>query len=302
MKKSDSDKTGSGVALSENYSDNVKLMTGLLRSEQSFDMLTKTLTLSDGELTLFFIDGFAKDTVLQKLMMHFLSLKKLPRGAVEFMQGCLPYIETDVCRDVDNMVQTVMSGGTLVLGSSFGAEAILLDTRTYPARDTSEPEGDRVMRGARDGFVETLIFNTALIRRRIRNPALTMQYFKIGSDSGSDVVLCYMNDRADAAYVKSLKKKLSSIKTDSLVMGHESLKECLIRSRWYNPFPKIRTTERPDTAAAQLLEGSVLIICDTSPQVMILPTAIFDFLQQTDDYYFPPLTDRSRISVLTIRK
>ena len=70
MKKSDSDKTGRGVALGENYSDNIKLITGLLRSEQSFDMLTKTLTLSDGELTLFFIDGFAKDTVLQKLMMH----------------------------------------------------------------------------------------------------------------------------------------------------------------------------------------------------------------------------------------
>jgi stage V sporulation protein AF len=290
MKKTDSEKMGRGAALSENYADNVRLLSGLLRTEQSFDMLTKTLSLPDGELTLFFIDGFAKDTVLQKLMMHFLSLKKLPRGAVDFMQECLPYIETDVCRDVGNMIQMVMSGGTLVLGSSFGAEAILLDTRTYPARETSEPEGDRVMRGSRDGFVETLIFNTALIRRRIRNPSLTMQYFKIGSDSGSDVVLCYMSDRADASYVKTLRKKLSSIKTDSLVMGHESLKECLIHSRWYNPFPKIRTTERPDAAAAQLLEGSVLIIIDNSPEVMVLPSTIFDFMQESNDFYFPPLT------------
>ena len=290
MKKTDSEKMGRGAALSENYAENVRLLSGLLRTEQSFDMLTKTLSLPDGELTLFFIDGFAKDTVLQKLMMHFLSLKKLPRGAVDFMQECLPYIETDVCRDVGNMIQMVMSGGTLVLGSSFGAEAILLDTRTYPARETSEPEGDRVMRGSRDGFVETLIFNTALIRRRIRNPSLTMQYFKIGSDSGSDVVLCYMNDRADASYVKTLRKKLSSIKTDSLVMGHESLKECLIHSRWYNPFPKIRTTERPDAAAAQLLEGSVLIIIDNSPEVMVLPSTIFDFMQESNDFYFPPLT------------
>ena len=290
MKKSDSDKTGRGAALGENYSDNVKLLTELLRSEQSFDMLTKTLTLSDGELTLFFIDGFAKDTVLQKLMMHFLSLKKLPRGAVEFMQGCLPYIETDVCRNVENMVQMVMSGGTLVLGSSFGAAAILLDTRTYPARDTAEPEGDRVMRGSRDGFVETLIFNTALIRRRIRNPALTMQYFSVGSDSGSDVVLCYMADRADAEYVKKLSLKLRKIRTESLTMGHESLKEALIKHRWYNPFPKVRTTERPDVAAAQLLEGSVLIIIDNSPEVMVLPSTIFDFMQEANDFYFPPLT------------
>ena len=146
------------------------------------------------------------------------------------------------------------------------------------------------MRGSRDGFVETLIFNTALIRRRIRNPALTMQYYNIGRDSHSDVVLCYMSDRADRSYVAALQKKLAAIDTDSLVMGHESLKECLVKSRWYNPFPKIRTTERPDAAAAQLLEGSVLIIIDNSPEVMVLPSTIFDFMQESNDFYFPPLT------------
>ena len=290
MKKTEKKSKVREGALSENYKENVSLMSNLLRADRSFDMLTKKLTLSGGELTFFFIDGFAKDTALQKLMMHFLSLKKLPDGAAAFMEECLPYIETDVTSDVGDMIQMVMSGGTLILGSCFGREAILLDTRTYPARQTEEPEGDRVMRGSRDGFVETLIFNTALIRRRIRNPELTMQYFKVGEDSGSDVVLCYMKDRADASYIKSLEKKLSSITTDSLVMGHESLKECLIRSRWYNPFPKIRTTERPDAAAAQLLEGSVLIIIDNSPEVMVLPSTVFDFMQESNDFYFPPLT------------
>ena len=117
-----------------------------------------------------------------------------------------------------------------------------------------------------------------------------MKYFKIGRDSGSDVVVCYMSDRADKSYVEWLSKKLSAIKTDSLTMGHESLKECLIRQKWYNPFPKIRTTERPDAAVSQLLEGSVLVIVDNSPQVMVLPSTIFDFMQESNDYYFPPLT------------
>ena len=276
--------------LFEDYSENVKLMNSLLRINESFDVLSKTVRLEDGELTLYFIDGFAKDTVLQKLMMHMLSLKKLKKGARAFMESAVPYIETDVTDDVERMIFTVASGGALVLGSSFGAEAILVDSRTYPARETSEPEGDRVMRGARDGFVETLIFNTALIRRRVRNPALSMKYFKIGRDSGTDVVVCYMSDRADKKYVEWLSKRLSEIKTDSLTMGHESLKECLIKQKWYNPFPKIRTTERPDAAAAQLLEGSVLIIVDNSPQVMVLPSTIFDFMQESNDYYFPPLT------------
>lgn len=276
--------------LFENYSENVALIDRLLSIDSSFDMLSKKITLDSGELTLYFIDGFAKDTVLQKLMMHILSTKKLKTGAREFMETTLPYIETDVTDDVERMIFTVMSGGTLVLGSSFGAEALLVDSRTYPARETAEPEGDRVMRGSRDGFVETLIFNTALIRRRVRNPALSMKYFKIGCDSGSDVVLCYMSDRADKKYVEWISKKLSEIKTDSLTMGHESLKECLIKQKWYNPFPKIRTTERPDAAVSQLLEGSVLVIVDNSPQVMVLPSTIFDFMQESNDYYFPPLT------------
>ena len=276
--------------LGENYEQNVALMDKLLRVEQSFDVLKKKLILADGELTLYFVDGFAKDTVLQKLMMHFLSLKKMPKSARIFMEESVPYIETDVTGDVSLMVHTVLSGGTLMLGSSFSECAVVLDTRSYPARETSEPEGDRVMRGSRDGFVETLIFNTALIRRRIRNPELTMNYIKIGRDSGSDVVVCYMSDRADMSYVRWLEGKLRAVDTDSLTMGHESLKECLIKRRWYNPFPKIRTTERPDSAAAQLLEGSVLILVDNSPQVMVLPSTIFDFMQESNDFYFPPLT------------
>ncbi|MBQ9112318.1 MAG: spore germination protein [Clostridia bacterium] len=276
--------------LCDNFKDNVALVDRTLRVKDSFDVLRKDLKIGDGELTLFFIDGFTKDTVMQKLMMHFVSLKNVSGTAREYMTQNLPYIETDVTASLDTAVTAVLSGCTLMLGSSFGAEAIVIDTRTYPARETAEPEGDRVMRGSRDGFVETLIFNTALIRRRIRNPALTMQYFSIGRDSRTDVVMCYMNDRADMKYVKDLEKRLSKIKTDALTIGHESLKECLIKTRWYNPFPKIRTTERPDVAAAQLLEGSVLIVIDNSPEVMVLPSSIFDFMQESNDFYFPPLT------------
>ena len=117
-----------------------------------------------------------------------------------------------------------------------------------------------------------------------------MNYMSIGKSSQTDVVICYLRGKADEEYVQQLKDRLSSIRTESLTMGHESLAECLIPNKWYNPFPKIRTTERPDSAVAQLLEGSVLIICDNTPEVMVLPTTIFDFLQETNDYYFPPLT------------
>ncbi|MBO7311124.1 MAG: spore germination protein [Clostridia bacterium] len=276
--------------LTEDYNQNVDIFAKRLRVAESFDILQKTVSIGNGELTLFFIDGFTKDTNLQKLIMHFISVGSVEGDARQYMIKNIPYIETDVLESVDAAVTAVLSGCTLVLGSSFGAQVISVDLRTYPARSTEEPEGDRVMRGSRDGFVETLIFNTALIRRRIRTPSLTMQYFSIGNDSKTDVVMCYMSDRADKAYVAELEKKLKEIKTDSLVIGHESLKECLIKTRWYNPFPKIRTTERPDTSSAQLLEGSVLIVIDNSPEVMILPVSIFDFMQESNDFYFPPMT------------
>ena len=276
--------------LTSDYNQNVVLMNDILHVDRNFDVLSKKLKFAGGEITLYYIDGFVKDSVMQKLMIYFLSIKNFPPDTRSFMEQNLPYVETDMTENTDSMVQMVMSGATLILGSTFGSSALIVDTRTYPARETQEPEGDRVMRGARDGFVETLIFNTALIRRRIRNPSLTMEYLTIGEDSRTDVVLCYMADRADRKYVERLRDKLSSIKTGALTVGHESLAECLIKTRWYNPFPKIRTTERPDAASAQLMEGSVLILVDNSPQVMVLPSTIFDFVQESNDFYFPPLT------------
>ena len=287
--------------LSNSYYENVQFFDKTLRVSESFDILKKVLKIGGDELTLYYIDGLIKDAEISKLMTHFLSFKSLmpdnpdnnednKSPALAFLDRCVPYVEADVTDNADTLIQMVLSGATVVLGSVFGSLAITVDARTYPARETGEPEGDKVMRGARDGFVETLIFNTALIRRRIRSPKLTMKYMTVGESSRTDIALCYMEGRADPDYVVALTKKLSSIRTDSLTLGHESLAECLIRKKWYNPFPKIRYTERPDSAAAQLLEGSVIIICDNSPEAMVLPTSIFDFMQETNDFYFSPLT------------
>ena len=276
--------------LGENYAENVKAFDRLLRVNESFDLIKKRLVFGDGEVTFYYIDGFVKDRVMQDLMTYFTSLRRLARSASEFIDNALPYVEATESTDLDLLLQMTLSGTCVMLGSTFGGHGIIVNARTYPARQTSEPEGDRVIHGARDGFVETLIFNTALIRRRIRDTALTMSYQSVGKSSKTDVVLCYMADRVDKKYLLALKERLSGLKTTSLTMGHQSLAECLIRTRWYNPFPKIRTTERPDAAAAQLLEGSILILVDNSPGAMVLPSTIFDFMQETNDYYLPPLT------------
>ncbi|MBE6679203.1 MAG: spore germination protein [Ruminococcaceae bacterium] len=281
------------MSFTNDYYENIKLLDEKLMPDRSFDIIKRRLVIGAEEITLYYIDGFVKDESMQKLMTYFLSVKGLPKGedaAQKFIDSHVPYVEVETAKDPSRAVMQVMSGGVCVLGETFGSCAVLIDARTYPVRGVEEPESDRVMRGARDGFVETLIFNTALIRRRIRDTSLRVVYKNIGNSSKTDIAVVYLEGTADEKYVKWLEEKLDGIKADSLPMGHESLAECLVKQKWYNPFPKIRYTERPDTAAAQLMEGSVLILCDASPDAMILPTSIFDFLQETGDYYFPPFT------------
>ncbi len=279
--------------LTADYSENVKMLDGHFRVKENFDIIKKILAVGKDELTLYYIDGFVKDATMQKLMLSFVALEELPRGeeaAHSFLETKVAYVETELCESVETMTDMMLAGATVMLGSTFLDKAIIIDARTYPARETAEPENDRVMLGARDGFVETLIFNTALIRRRIRDTSLTMQYLSVGKSSHTDIVVCYMKGRAKEKWVNTITEKLKALKPDALAMGHQSLCECLMKNGWYNPFPKVRTTERPDNAAVHILEGSIVLLVDTSPEALILPTSLLDFVQETNDYYFPPLT------------
>ena len=276
------------------FEENVKLLDRILRVDASFDMIKRELVFANKKAVMYYIDGFVKAEMLQKLMMYLVTVKELGDGtdsAADFAaKNAVPSVEVDVTDSIDSVVLGVMSGCTAFLSEGFGGNVLVIDARTYPTRSMEEPENDRVMRGSRDGFVETMIFNTAMIRRRIRDVNLTVSYINAGRLSRTDMALCYMSDRADPGYVKELTEKLSKLDTDSLILGHQSVAESLIRDRWYNPFPKIRSTERPDAASATILEGGIILICDNSPEAMIFPTSIFDFLQESDDYYFPPLT------------
>ena len=292
------DKDNKRDFLSEDYSLNTLVLRERLRVNESFDIIEKHLTVCEGDMCFFYIDGFFKDAELLKIMQYLLTKKSI--GSAKNLELSMPYAEIELTSSKEKIIRAVLSGQTAILTESFGSEAMLLDLRTYPSRTTSEPETDKVMQGSRDGFVETLVTNTALIRRRIRDPNLTMEHFCLGGASQTDVVICYMNGTADKEILQEVRNKISSIKPRSLTLGTQSLVESIVRRGWFNPFPKVRTTERPDTAAAQLLEGSVLVLCDTSPIAMILPTSIFDYLEETDDFYFPPLTGTYLRAVRTV--
>ncbi len=279
--------------LSGDYAQAVAQMNEALRVSASFDVICRPVRVAGRPASLYLIDGFVKDDLMEKILQFFMGLKaEALEGIAEtkaFADTFIPYVEVDAQDDVEQLTTQVLSGSLALLVEGL-PQAILIDARTYPARDVSEPEDDRVLRGAHVGFVETLVFNTALIRRHIRDPRLTMEILQIGTKSKTDVVVCYMQGIVNQKQLEDLKKKLQSITIHALGMAQESLVECLLpKQQWYNPFPKVRYTERPDCAAANVLEGRIAIIVDNTPAVMLLPTSIFDFVQDTNDFYFPPL-------------
>lgn len=139
--------------------------------------------------------------------------------------------------------------------------------------------------------METLVFNTALIRRRIRTPKLSMEILTTGKLSKTDIVLCYLDDRVDRELLSLVKNRIQQLKVEALTMNQESPGgSAIFRGRWFNPFPKFKYTERPDAAAAGILEGKLVILVDNSPSAMILPASVFDIMEEADDFYFPPVT------------
>lgn len=271
--------------LSGDFDKDVEALSSILRIGESFDMIKRMITPRNGQrCALFYITGFADGKTVQDLISYCLSAENF-----FITEKTLPFVEGSASTELSDIVKKVMSGHTCLIAEG-EARAYLMDIRSIPSRGIEEPENDKVLRGARDGFCEALQPNAALIRRRIRNPRLTFWHTVVGESTKTDVCLCYLDGVSDEKYVSDIKKSLKTLKLRTVNFSCETLSEALIRKKWYNPFPKVRYTERPDAAAASVMEGSVLLMCDNSPSVMILPTAIFDFLQETDDFCFPPLT------------
>lgn len=273
------------------YNTNLQVLSDALRSEQSFDLVKRELVMANRRATMFFIDGLLKDDITEKILEFFYKNVKDEnfKSALYFSQSAVPYVEVEVSAELKKVCTDVLSGISALIVEGF-TEVILLDTRTYPQRSTSEPDNDKVLRGSRDGFVESLINNTALIRRRIRDTNLTVKAYSVGTQSHTDVAVIYMENKADKKLLANLDKRLKAIDVPSLTMNQQSLVEALYKNLWYNPFPKVKHTERPDTTASAILDGNIVILVDNAPSALLLPTSIFDVLEEADDYYFPPVT------------
>ena len=205
--------------LTSNFDKNINTLSKALRVGKSFDIIERSIIIGDKKATMYYIDGFVKDDVMELIMSDFFSLSKtemnLIKSPKDFMRRQIPYVEVAEEVSIDKIVSQVLCGQTALILEGFSS-AIMIDLRTYPVRGPQEPETEKVLRGSRDGFVETIVFNTALIRRRIRDPRLTFEMMSIGNVSKTDVVISFLDEVVDKKTLNLIKKKFENLDIQAL--------------------------------------------------------------------------------------
>jgi stage V sporulation protein AF len=269
------------------FEEDVEWLKHELGYQESFDILFKNLRVGGRRAVLVSVDSMVDTTVLTLLMQFFSDKVKRVASMTdlqELIARAVPYVEVSREHQREKARDQVLGGPAVLVVEGFTG-FLVLDVRKYPEREPSEPSLEKVIRGPRDGFVETLVYNTVLVRRRIRDPRLRIEAFQIGERSKTDVVLMYIKDIAHQHFVDEMRRRLQSIKVDGLTMSEKALEEWVMKKPWWNPFPNARFTERPDVAAEHLMQGHVLVMSDTSPNALIVPVTFFSFLQSAEEYH-----------------
>jgi stage V sporulation protein AF len=206
---------------------------------------------------------------------------------MDYLNTHVAFVQVQPVEKMEDAVRFILSGPLVTFIDGFD-QALLIDTRIYPMRSIEEPEIERLVRGPRDGFTETMLMNTALVRRRLRDPALRAELMQVGTRSKTDVCMMYLNDVANPEIVDEVRSRLKNIDPDTVAMGEQAVAELIGKVKW-NPYPNVRFTERPDVAATALVEGHVLVVVDTTPEVIIAPITFFQLMQHPEEYHSYPL-------------
>ncbi|MDQ0898263.1 stage V sporulation protein AF [Paenibacillus sp. V4I7] len=256
---------------------------------RSFDLVLREMVFGAKRVGIFYCNGFAKDTVLTDIItrLTYADEETVSHHTLEaFIEKLIPHIQVKSYKKMSEIVGQVLMGGTAFFIEGETA-AIAIDVKSYPVRSIAEPDLERVVRGSRDGFVETLLLNVTLVRRRIRDERFKLEIMQIGKRTKTDVCIGYINDIADADLVQAVKDKINNVEIDGLPLAEKQLEEAIVNKGW-NPYPMVRYSERPDVVSAHLLEGHVCVFVDTSPSVMILPTTFFHHVQHAEEYRQTP--------------
>ncbi len=270
--------------ISPRMSDNKYTLQQVLGLGESFDVNMREMVLGGKHVGLLLLTGFAKDEILLEVLkrLTYLTPDQVSGHALKSYFECyIPHIQVERVEKMSAVINKVLTGMSAMFVEG-DRSVIIMDTRSYPVRSPEEPSLERVVRGSRDGFTETLLTNVALVRRRIRDPGLKFEIMQVGRRSQTDVCVVYIDDIVDKVQVDSVREKIKRVNIDGIPAADKQLEEAIINKGWH-PYPLVRYSERPDVTASHLMEGRVVIFVDTSPSVMILPTTFFDLCEHAEE-------------------
>ncbi|MEG0259343.1 MAG: spore germination protein [Lysinibacillus sp.] len=253
---------------------------------KTFDFGMKRMYVKNLEVLCAYISGLVDSSSLTQMTSSLLpeDEEKIEDEKLYF-EAYFNYFDCKKIEDRDAYLLAILSGQvTFVTESGY---CYFAELRSYPGRNPEEPDNEKVIRGARDGFTESIMQNAGLIRRRLRNSNLRFELHKVSAIGQTDVAISYMENIVNEELVGKIRKRLSEIHHDGLTMTDKSLEEWLFKQK-FHPVPFVRYTERPDIVAAHLLEGHVAIVVDTSPSVILVPVTIFHLLQHAEEYRQAP--------------
>lgn len=278
--------------ISKDLEANLKILKKELGFGVSFDIVVREINIGPKKAALVYINGMVDNLsiidFLEELMLS--TREEICLDTLEkVLLKRLTHPQVEKIDKIEDVINQVLAGPTAIFIDGC-TKAIIVDARKFPARGPEEPDIEKVSRGPRDGFVEVMVSNTVLIRRRLRDSKLRFEVFKVGQRSKNDVALVYIEDITNPELVKTMRQRIQNIKVDGIPMSEKAIEEYLTHRKNWNPFPLVRYTERPDVAADHLLEGNVLIMVDNSPSVMIAPITIFHHIQHPEEYRQNPVT------------
>lgn len=283
---------------------NVDLINRMVGFGTSYDVILRRLRVAGVDCAVYAINGFFP------MLVNIEMLLQLIRGEREGGEGSgrgtedggtrpdavpvlrsileqkLSYSQVSMCSDLDTAVRQLLSGPMIILVDG-EASAIVVDTRDYPDRTPSAPNIEQVVHGPQDGFIENIIMNTALIRRRIRQPGLRLELQEVGWRGKTDIAVCWIEGLTDPELVSRVKRRLKDVAVDGIPMAEQPVAEILGGQPW-NPFPTVRMTERPDVAATEILKGHVVVVVDTTPVALSVPVSLLQLVQNPEDYHVSP--------------
>lgn len=279
------------IPLSLDLDVNIKNVDMLF--ENCMDIVKREVELgTDKKIRIYgvYTDGLINRDILEKYLLNVAFDYKNLEGKISdnrtptqiIMQHFSATFDVKEVDKMDDLIKAVLSGDSAIFVDK-SDKGLVIATRGWPGRSIGEPNGESVVRGPRDGFTETIRFNTVLVRRRIRDTKLKFKMMSYGTRSRTDIAIVYMEDIARPELVEEVENRLDKYVIDGIF--DSGYIEQLIEDSWKSPFPQTQATERPDKFAASLLEGKVGILVDTSPFGLIVPTTLNTFYQASEDYY-----------------